>query len=643
MSIDTREEWLEANRRYLLAGVARVHDAIVVFAEGKPPQGPQAFPTYEGSLRNALEIIVSGFGLTPFERDVLLLCAGIELNDEFATLVARIVGDAGKGQPSFALALAALPEAHWSATTPTAPLRRFRLVEMLSNDGPTRSPLRIDERILHYLMGVSYLDERLAGLVSLVEPPDLLPESHCKIASRLEHVWTEVQGAVYPFQLCGSDADAAWAIASRAAAHANMALHVVRMKDLSSNAGERENFVRLWQRESILGAGALLLAHDDPESAKMALSLAQRIAAPCVLVGVEPHGVAAHAVRRIDVPSISKEEQRQVWLDRLGPGAAALNGQLDVVISNFHLTADDIRASAERVMSEGDGDRAPVEIMWEACRTQSRAALDDLARRIEPMAGWDDLVIGDAQRDILREIVAHVRQRAKVYGSWGFAAKSNRGLGVSALFAGGSGTGKTMAAEVLARELALDLHAIDLSQVVNKYIGETEKNLRRVFDAAERGGTILLFDEADALFGKRSEVKDSHDRHANIEVSYLLSRMEAYRGLSILTTNQKNALDTAFMRRIRFCIDFQFPDENERREIWKRAFPAGTPTEGLDPDKLARLNVAGGNIRNIAMSAAFLAADAGESVQMKHLVAAAGRECAKIERPLSEFEIGGWV
>jgi SpoVK/Ycf46/Vps4 family AAA+-type ATPase len=252
------------------------------------------------------------------------------------------------------------------------------------------------------------------------------------------------------------------------------------------------------------------------------------------------------------------------------------------------------------------------------------------------------LVLPQAQRQILREIATHVRQRAKVYEAWGFVTKGERGLGISALFAGNSGTGKTMAAEVLANEVRLDLFRIDLSAVVSKYIGETEKNLRRVFDAAEEGGAILLFDEADALFGKRSEVKDSHDRYANIEVSYLLQRMEAYRGLAILTTNMKDALDPGFLRRIRFVVQFPFPDAAERIEIWRRMFPTQTPVHGLDMTKLAKLHVAGGNIRNIALNAAFLAADANEPVRMNHVLRAARAEYAKIEKPLTDAEIGGW-
>jgi SpoVK/Ycf46/Vps4 family AAA+-type ATPase len=280
--------------------------------------------------------------------------------------------------------------------------------------------------------------------------------------------------------------------------------------------------------------------------------------------------------------------------------------------------------------------------LWQACRNQARPRLDDLAQRIRSVATWDDLVLPAASRATLREIAVQVRQRATVYGRWGFGERSNRGLGISVLFAGASGTGKTMAAEVLANELALDLHRIDLSQVVSKYIGETEKNLRRVFDAAEEGGTILLFDEADAIFGKRSEVKDSHDRYANIEVSYLLQRMEAYRGLAILTTNMKTALDAAFLRRLRFTVDFPFPDPEARTDIWQRIFPPQTPTLGLDASKLAQLNMTGGNIRNMALAAAFLAADDGSPVTMAHIRRAAVSEYRKVERVLSDQELRGW-
>jgi SpoVK/Ycf46/Vps4 family AAA+-type ATPase len=239
---------------------------------------------------------------------------------------------------------------------------------------------------------------------------------------------------------------------------------------------------------------------------------------------------------------------------------------------------------------------------------------------------------------LLRHIAEQVAHRTTVYEKWGFGEKMSRGLGISALFSGDSGTGKTMAAEVIANDLRLNLYRIDLSAVVSKYIGETEKNLRRMFDAAENGGAILFFDEADALFGKRSEVKDSHDRYANIEINYLLQRMEGYRGLAILATNMKSALDTAFLRRLRFIVRFQFPGPAERKAIWQRVFPPDMPKKALDYDRLARLNVTGGHIHNIAINAAFLAARAGSPVTMALVLDAARAEFRKIERPINEAD-----
>ena len=333
-------------------------------------------------------------------------------------------------------------------------------------------------------------------------------------------------------------------------------------------------------------------------------------------------------------------EQRQLWRKALG-NTERLNETLDDLSVQFRLSARMISSTSYLLEAE-DG---PVEAatLWHACRSLARPKLEDLAQRIVPCATWDDLILPDLQTQTLHQLAAQVRHRLKVYETWGFAARGRSGLGVSALFSGVSGTGKTMAAEVLARELRLDLYRIDLSSVVSKYIGETEKNLKKVFDAAEEGGALLLFDEADALFGKRSEVRDSHDRYANIEVGYLLQRMEAYQGLAILTTNLRSLLDPAFQRRLRFTINFPFPDAAHREAIWKNVFPRDTPTHRLDYKKLAQLNVTGGNIRNIALNAAFLAAEAGTPVEMVNLLEAAKLEVQKIERPLSDAEMRGWV
>jgi SpoVK/Ycf46/Vps4 family AAA+-type ATPase len=256
------------------------------------------------------------------------------------------------------------------------------------------------------------------------------------------------------------------------------------------------------------------------------------------------------------------------------------------------------------------------------------------------------LVLPPLQMQTLRQLADQVRHRLQVYETWGFAEKDRRGLGVSALFAGPSGTGKTMAAQVIARSLGMELYRVDLSGVVNKYIGETEKNLRRLFDAAEDGGAILFFDEADALFGKRSEVKDSHDRYANIEINYLLQRIESYRGLAILATNIKSALDTAFLRRLRFVVNFPYPTAAERQRLWKKVFLqpdakknlAVPPLGKLDYEYLARLNLTGGHIHNAALNAAFRAAATGSNVTMPLVLDAVRTELLKLDRPVNDAD-----
>ena len=329
----------------------------------------------------------------------------------------------------------------------------------------------------------------------------------------------------------------------------------------------------------------------------------------------------------------------------MGSGARAAcaepQWEVDRLIAQFDFEPAAIGAAAAQLATESR-EGALVDRLWDACRMQARPRLDDLAQRIEPMAGWDDLVLPQLQRDVLGQVTAHVRHRTTVYEKWGFAGKSSRGLGIAALFCGPSGTGKTMAAEVVARELSLDLYRIDLSSVVSKYIGETEKNLRRVFDAAEGAGAVLLFDEADALFGNRSEVRDSHDRYANIEVSYLLQRIEATAGWRCSRRICRNAIDQAFLRRFRFVVEFPFPDLAARSGDLAPRVPTGGAPRPRRSRRLARLDVAGGNIRSIALGAAFRAADSGEAVGMDHLGQAVREEYAKIERPLPDLEAIAW-
>ena len=665
MTPATSLSWHEANQRHLTAALTRLREVLqrhVARVEAQPGEPAAAQQRGEATSQtlpweadgqapcSALEVVCRAFALSPFERDILLLCAGVELDASFPSLCAAAQGDPRRPYPTFSLALAALPEAHWSALTPVAPLRHWRLLEMGPGDTVATSLLRIDERVLHYLTGVAYLDERLRPLLQPLRAAAELPPSHHAIARHIADLWSwEAPSGAWPaILLCGTAATGKRAIAAAACAALGLQGYALHAADLPHTATERQALAHLWEREALLSGSALLLdcdALDSPDLLRSAAAFLEAVRGTVLVTSREPFHSSQRPCLRLDVGKPSAAEQKTLWQSALGGHVASLNGQVEAVVTQFNLDVNGIHTASAQVLYHLS--TAPEEgsdlLLWDACRAQARPRLDDLAQRIEPAAVWDDLVLPEVQCQILRDIATHVRQRATVYETWGFAAKGARGLGISALFAGPSGTGKTMAAEVLAHVLRLDLYHIDLSAVVSKYIGETERNLRRVFDAAEEGGAILLFDEADALFGKRSEVKDSHDRYANLEVSYLLQRMEAYRGLAILTTNMKTALDQAFLRRLRFVVQFPFPDVAQRAEIWRRIFPANAPTEGLDIQKLARLNVAGGNIRNIALNAAFLAADAGAPVRMAHLVLAARSEYAKLEKPLTEAEVAGWV
>ena len=650
----------EANPQAWLAALGRIRACLERYgrgASGAAPNPDAASPSEEGPEHGPDELhrLRDAFRLSPFERDVLLLCAGVELDASFASLVASVQAQ-NETAPTFSLALAALPEAHWSAIAPDGALRRWQLIEVGSSDRLVTSPLRMDERVLHYVLGLQVQDAHLRGFVEPVtsHSDGLLP-SHARVAEAASAVWQKASSSPHAplpvLQLVGASWLETQAVAAVLASHLGRTLYTMDAHVLPGKPHERDVLMRLWEREAILSAGLLLIAVADPANTDGAPSLRHFLSttdAPLVVTGLERLDLPHRPVVTFDVKKPTAAEQRARWTTLLGERAGGLNGHLDRLVSHFDLSTPAIEAAFQRAQGdeqEPDEQNAEAlgENLWAACRSQARPQLRDLARSITPVATWDELVLPERPLQMLREMVVHVRRRMQVYESWGFRARSSRGLGISALFAGPSGTGKTMAAEVLANALDLDLYRIDLSRVVSKYIGETEKNLARVFDAAESGGAILLFDEADALFGKRSEVKDSHDRYANIEVSYLLQRMEAYRGLAVLTTNRKSALDEAFLRRLRFIVSFPFPDAAQRAAIWQRIFPPETPTDGLEVDTLARLNVTGGTIRNIALGAAFLAADAGQPVQMVHVIHAARSEYAKLERPLTDIEVGGWT
>jgi hypothetical protein len=551
--------------------------------------------------------------------------------------------------PTFSLALAVLPGAHWSALSPQSSLRYWSLIDIKESTSLTRAALRINERALHFLTGVDHLDDNLVGYIDPVKHLSELVASHQAIADRIIQTWSSgVDVERFPvIQLVGMDMGILRTIASQACDQFGVKMHRISDRSLPLEPRQLSDLARLWEREALLTASALLLECnqvdmvDTPREAAIT-RLVELIRGPLIITGQKRRNITNRSLLNLEVDKPTSTEQTILWQDYLNPDLIGkLDGHIDAIVSQFDLSGSTIQMVSSQVNKSGNGSYL-AELIWEACRIQTRPQLESLAQRITPLAKWDDLILPKAQTGLLREIAVHVRQRMIVYQNWGLASKSNRGLGISVLFSGPSGTGKTMAGEVLANELNLDLFRIDLSQVVSKYIGETEKNLAKVFDAAESGGAILLFDEADALFGKRSEVRDSHDRYANIEVSYLLQRMETYSGLAILTTNQISALDTAFLRRLRFIVEFPFPDRELRSEIWRTIYPNETPRDGLDHENLAQLNITGGSIRNIALYAAFQAAEEGVPVQMRHLKESARFEYTKLEKTLTPTETRGW-
>ena len=652
--MDDIVHWDQLNQKLLVAELARVRGYLE--HSGEPVENKDSDFTDQqeqdeiqaDEIKNisALNRLVEIFSLSEFERDVLIFCAGVELDSKFRKACAKAQGDQGRGLPTFSLALSHLPNAHWSALSPQAPLRRWRFIEIIDGNTLVNSTLRIDERILHYLAGVDHLDSRLNGLINpCTLESDLYLSQQC-VCEQISEIWTTnhelpTQPVV---QLSGNDAASRKEITARTCALMGYQLHELYLADIPNQAAECEALARLWEREAAI-SGCVLLIHIDeyqnPDRESKLLKFVHSVSGLLILSSQDAYCVPELDTITIAAPDPTPEEQRNYWLHQLGDRAEDLEFEIAQLVDQFALSQLDIQSICDQLIIDEFSSDGIAKNLWDAARKQSRRPLNNLVQYIEPMAGWNDIVLPQQQIDLLKQIANHVRQRFTVYETWGFAAKSKRGLGISALFTGLSGTGKTMAAEVLANELNLDLHRIDLSQVISKYIGETTKNLNHIFENKGSQTSILLFDEADALFGKRSEVRDSHDRYANLEVSYLLQKMEEYPGLSILTTNMKNAIDSAFLRRIRFVVQFPFPDITSRAEIWRRIFPAATPTEGLDPDKLAQLNISGGKIRNIAMNAAFFAAEAEESINVPHLLNAALGEYTKSEKTLTDSEMTG--
>jgi ATPase family associated with various cellular activities (AAA) len=606
--------------------------------------GETAGPPPAPAGRDGLGQLVERCLLSPFERDTLVLVVGAELDDKIAALCARVHGDPAWSWATYGLALRVLPDPHWDALDPRAGLRGLALVDHDPRAGGlTLARLRAEERVLLALLGLDTVDEQLAEHAAVLEPDaGLLPEPHARHLAAMAPM-------VGPVLLRGAcDAREALVRALADALGAPRAWQLTA-RFLPDDVARLTSLARRATREWRLTSAPVVLTLDDADPGQLdaARRLAHRLVAagvPVIASSPDPVSGLPPTARVVDLDPPDLADHVAVWRRALGPASATLNGHLDRLAGQFRLPGDQLRAVADQVGAGNLGDPTDdmAERLWSACRIRSRVDLDGLAERIVPDARWDDLVLPERELTALRDLLRHARHRATVFEAWQVTGSSRRGAGVTALFAGPSGTGKSLAAEVIAGELEVDVYRVDLSQIVSKYIGETEKNLRRVTDAAERSGAVLVIDEADALFGQRSEVKDSHDRYANVEVSYLLQRMETYRGLAVLTTNLRANVDDAFVRRLGFILTFPFPDTDARRALWERAFGSRVPLGALDHGLLAQLTLTGGSIRNVAVHAAFRAAERGDAVTMADLLDSAYREYDKLERPLTPTELAGW-
>jgi hypothetical protein len=588
----------------------------------------------------ALLELAALFDLGDFARDLLLLAAAPDLDPPVAR---ALVALHGQPWPTFSVAAQVLDAPDWESRSPGGSLRRWHLVDAdVATGGLSSCALRVDERVLDALKGLHQVDTRLAGLMVPLAPPDAtLPPSQEEAVGRAVQL-AQTAGGDTPLtivQLVGPASEGRRLIARQVAATLGGGLSRLQPRLLPTAADDLDQVARLWHREVVLTGRVLLIDEEDGEPAGPETAGFLARTGGLVLVG---GGQVARGLPGspgvVDVSHPTVEEQLGLWMDVLGDEGGAPEG-MGAVVEQFDLDSESIAAVAALARADLDPtEPLTASDLWDAARRHRRPRLESVAQRVRAVATWEDLVLPEHQVTQLEQVASQVRHRHRVHRDWGFAARMNRGLGVSALFAGESGTGKSMTAEVLAQDLDLDLYRIDLSAVVSKYIGETEKNLRQLFDAAEGGGVILFFDEADALFGKRSEVKDAHDRYANIETNYLLQRMEQYGGLAILATNMRSALDKAFARRLRFVVEFPFPDREHREVMWKRAFPPDVPVEDLDLSRLARIDLTGAGIASAALAASFAAAAEDRPVELRDVLAAAREELRKLQRPVIESQ-----
>ncbi len=604
------------------------------------------------------------FDLAPDAVELLLLLLAPEVDSRFARVYAYLQDDVSRRYltPGLALqllaGLSAAEGAGRGLFTPDSPLVRQRLMRVCDECENRHvplidRPLKLDDRIVEFLLEHDSLDPVLTDLAGVSWPAETTagPGVEPALHQQLQHVvdlWQRGETApVFIWGRPGSGKSQAAAALAAALARPLLTLDAARLavRPADTIAG----LIQAAVRETRLRQGVLHVRYADAlDSASRAVVLAH-LGPGMVMTAQAAWALHDQAVKPIvlHIPVPAFGQRQALWRTSLNGQAPPGDSLPAELAGRFRLTPGQITSAVQAAQHRAWLRAGPTAVpdrsdLFDGCRQQSNPGLAQLARKVVSPFGWSDLVLPDVQKGLLRAIESQVRHRHIVYEQWGFEARLALGGGLNALFTGPSGTGKTMAAGILAHSLGVDLYKIDLSGVVSKYIGETEKNLNRIFEEASSANVVLFFDEADALFGKRSEVKDAHDRYANIEISYLLQKMEEYDGIAILATNFSQNLDEAFTRRMHFVVEFPFPAAADRELIWRGLFPAEAPrAEDIDFAFLAsQFELSGGHIKNCVVTAAFLAAAEGLPITMHHLVQAVARELGKLGRPLTRTNFG---
>lgn len=632
---------------------------------------------YPGQSR--LSQLQLAFNLSAFEIDVLLLTLAPELDLRYERLFAFLQNDVTRRRPAVDLMLrmlcdglaAQIAARHYFDSH--SPLFKYGLLEFADDKatGLLARTLKLNEGVIAYLLGQNSLDLRIRDFARFISTNtdfgDLLaaPKTAQQYKRLLE---LAEQDPNFVCLLLGLDETLKLNLVTTVCQNLNKPIIKFDLSLLLNNP-KASSVLPILSREVGLYQAALYcvsydaLLKEDAIVQEVKRQVDQFLSELNELCFIStPNGLVPLTAGRerhefyleLELPGYS--ERQRLWESQLKQqlGIYSVAGlDLEVLASRFRLNSGQIMNAVATAcnMARWRGDEVPTMADLEAaCRQHSNQKLSSLARKITPKYKWDDIVLPADQFRMLREIYAQVSHRTLVYEKWGFDRKLSMGKGLNVIFAGPSGTGKTMSAEIVAHELGMDLYKIDLSNVVSKYIGETEKNLERIFNEARESNGILFFDEADSIFGKRSEVKDAHDRYANIETGYLLQKMEEYDGIVVLATNLRKNLDDAFVRRMHFVIEYPFPEEADRLEIWRKAFPHELPLgDSVDLPFMARqFKLAGGNIKNIALAAAFLAADDVNSgsepkVEMEHIVRATRREYQKMGKLITEMDFGSYL